>query len=580
MNVDEAKWYLRTQDETFGPETEAKLVEWARLGRIQPGQEVSDDELVWLRVEDVPFLDMRFSIDIGDGNPRGPFNRAAAEALLASGRLPPVSKLVEVREPFAPAEPEPPAEPEQPVEPMPEPEPEPAATAEPTTSVGEVAAAEPVVENAVEVQDEAIAKPAVGSAVSSKPPYQFCGNAPSGDNSGRAASMMPPPDRDVALASNEKIVEKIVEVPVEKIVEKIVEVPVEKIVEKIVEVPVEKIVEKEVLREVRVEVPVEKIVEKIVVDETRVKELEGLLAEERRHTADLQQRMDEASRKASEAALAATERESKLKGEIQDRMTAESALKTELASKDVELANAAGQLKDAAEREEKLVGQVQHLEDELRRLPQAASEVADIQAAMYGIMTGEADEIARLMESEKREYEEVRVRYQQRADRLMEYRREILKRAGASVEDMTRKALLGRPEDPRTAQLRKELEELRRVHERKMLDNETKVRELAEQLRISKAESLRASAGTKDITQLRQEAEQLRELLQRTEKDLLNEKQRNEELVRQQEISQQALMARLASLESPSIGTAQSLETNQSREAKMVKLPGWMRLKR
>ncbi len=89
----------------------------------------------------------------------------------------------------------------------------------------------------------------------------------------------------------EKIVEKIVEVPVEKIVEKRVEVPVEKIVEKIVEkkvdVPftppallqemealklsltaaqnkpaVEKIVEKIV--EKRVEVPVEKIVERIV----------------------------------------------------------------------------------------------------------------------------------------------------------------------------------------------------------------------------------------------------------------------------------------------------------------------------
>lgn len=49
----------------------------------------------------------------------------------------------------------------------------------------------------------------------------------------------------------EKVVEKIVEVPVEKIVEKRVEVPVEKVVEKIVEVPVEKIVEK------IVEVPVD-----------------------------------------------------------------------------------------------------------------------------------------------------------------------------------------------------------------------------------------------------------------------------------------------------------------------------------
>ena len=46
----------------------------------------------------------------------------------------------------------------------------------------------------------------------------------------------------------------------------------------------------------------------------------------------------------------------------------------------------------------------------------------------------------------------------------------------------------------------------------------------------------------------------------------------------QQAASQQMLMARLAELESPSIGTPQTLETNQSREAKQVKLPSWMRL--
>ena len=79
-----SQWYLRTQDETFGPESESKLVEWARLGRIQPGQEISDDNELWRRVEDVPFLDMRFSIDLGDGNPRGPFNRAAAARICSS----------------------------------------------------------------------------------------------------------------------------------------------------------------------------------------------------------------------------------------------------------------------------------------------------------------------------------------------------------------------------------------------------------------------------------------------------------------------------------------------------------------
>ena len=103
MSDSEARWFLRTQDETFGPESEEKLVAWAKMGRIQPGQELSDDNVVWRRVEDVPFLDMRFSIDLGDGNPRGPFNKAAAEALLASGRLPKTATIVEVRAPFGEA---------------------------------------------------------------------------------------------------------------------------------------------------------------------------------------------------------------------------------------------------------------------------------------------------------------------------------------------------------------------------------------------------------------------------------------------------------------------------------------------
>ena len=228
--MNEAKWYLRTQDETFGPETGNQLVEWARLGRIQPGQEISDDNMIWRRVEDVPFLDMRFSIDIGDGNPRGPFNKAAAQALLASGRLPPIATMVEVREPF-PEEDE---------------------------------AEEMKVEGAQEVED-------VESA------------GESADGTGEKVRVV------------EKTVEKIVEVPVEKIVEKIID------------------------REVRVEVPVEKIVEKTVVDETRVKELEGLLAEERRHTADLQQRVDESLSNAAGAARESAERMAQLSGEINDR---------------------------------------------------------------------------------------------------------------------------------------------------------------------------------------------------------------------------------------------------------------------
>ena len=87
------------------------------------------------------------------------------------------------------------------------------------------------------------------------------------------------PKETSSIKSN-KLVEKIVEVPVEKVVEKVVEVPVEKVVEKVVEVPVEKVVEVPVEKVVEkvvevpvekvVEVPVEKVVEKVV--EVPVKE--------------------------------------------------------------------------------------------------------------------------------------------------------------------------------------------------------------------------------------------------------------------------------------------------------------------
>lgn len=479
-----SQWYLRTQDETFGPESEEKLVEWARLGRIQPGQEISEDNEVWRRVEDVPFLDMRFSIDIGDGNPRGPFNRAAAEALLASGRLPPTATMVESREPFdAPA-----PSVEEPVGSDP---------AGPADHGGQTpSASEPETKSEFEPQAEP---------------------APQQEPESQVASSQVEPEP--------KVIEKIVEVPVEKIVEKIVEVPVEKIVEKevIKEVPVEveKIVEKEVIKEV----PVEKIVEKVVVDETRVKELEEMLA-------------------------AAT----RVAGE------------NEKATKDEKAVS------------EKLREQVHSLEDELRRLPQTASEVADIQAAVYSIMTSEAEELAAIIEAEKKDADEFRRRHEERADKLLDRRRMLLKRAGSNIEDMTRRALVERPEDPRMARMRKEYDAFRQHSEKMALESERKIRELSDQLRTSRAETARVAEGMRDITQLRAEIEDLKARLQLREKELLESKQANEALRQQQATSQQALMARLASLESPSIGTASTLATNQSREAKLVKLPSWMRI--
>ena len=472
--MDSAKtWYLRTQDDTYGPETKEGLIAWAELGRIQPGQEISNDSENWEKVENVPFLDMRYSIDIGDGTPRGPFNKKAAQALLASGRLPKTAKMVETR----------------------------------------------------------------------------AGWDENGIQSGEQPAMPAPPENDAqqpAPAAPRVIIK---EIPVEKVVIK--EIPIEKIVEKIVEkevpVEVEKVIEKVVEVPVEVEKVVEKIVEKTVVDEKRTKELEGLLAEERRHTAELQERLDA-------AAKSAAEREEALQAKILDAA------------------------REASAQEGSLRTRILELEEELRRLPQTAAEVADIQAAVYSLMTNEAEELSSLVEREKKQAEDFRKSHEARMDSLVQRRRELLKKAGANIGEMTRRALVNRPEDPRTAQLRNELDALRRLDEKKSLAAEAKITELESKLRFKESEERRLSEKQKDLAQLRGEVVELREKLQLREKELVAERQRSESMRQQQAVNQQTLMARLATLESSSIGTRESLSTNQSREAKMVKLPKWMRL--
>lgn len=420
-------WYLRTQDETFGPETKNRLIEWAQMGRIQPGQEISSDGETWLPATEIDFLDMRWSIDIGDGLPRGPFNKTAAQALLNSGRLPRGSRLVEVRK---------------------DPDPEP-------------------------VEEEK----------SSKSP-----STPS------AAVLQP---RVI-----EKIVEKRVEVPVEKIVEKRVEVPVEKIVEKRVEVPVEKIVEK------RIEV----------------------------QDPQLLARLDEM-----------TERADKLRTEAD---------------------TAKQQAKAAA-------AETLALSNEIKRLPANAQAAADMEAAVYALLNEEAEALALTLEVENREAEEAQRRWRLRTERLQARRQELIRRIGTDAGDMKRRALMAHPEDPRTTNLRRELDALRLLGEKTAFEAETRIKDLTQRLREKSAEVERLRRQMEDVMALNRQIQDLRLKLQQREKELMEERQRAEAARLQHMAAQQTLLARLSALESSLPG-----HTNQSREAHAVKLAPWMGLKK
>ena len=470
------KWYLRTRDDTFGPETRERLLEWAKMGRIQPGQEVSSDGETWKPAVEVPFLDMRWSIDIGDGTPRGPFNRHAAEALLRSGRLPPGSKLVEIKPAFE-----------------------------------NDGSEEHVAELVVEPSEEAIAE----------------------------RSAFDETAQEVSQESGIKIVEKIVEVPVERIVEKeivkeiVKEVPVERIVEKevLVEVPVEKIVEKEVIREV----PVERVVEK-----ERIVEVESaaLLAKAA----------------ALEAAVAAAKEEGA------------KALSAERAEMD----RARRELEEA--KRETLT-----LESEIKRLPSNAKEAADTEAAVYWLMRGEADDLERMLAEEKQEAEAAQKRWRERSEKLAARRIEILKKIGDDAKDMKQRALRMNPMDPRTTQVKQELDALRIVAERNAHESGMRIKDLTRSLNERTMEVKRLSVQVEDVKRLHEQIKDLREKLQVRDRELQVARQKVEEVRRNCAASQQALLARLSELESGMPG-----HSNQSREAhaQASRFPSWMGFKK
>ena len=467
------KWYLRTQDDTFGPETKDRLIEWARMGRIQPGQDVSEDGENWRPAVEVPFLDMRWSIDIGDGTPRGPFNKHAADALLKSGRLPPEAKLIEVVPAFEEG------------------------------GRGNVATEEV---GSLDGEGAAVAEAAEAPAATEDPP----------------SARLQETDSDLG-DNNVRIVEKIVKVPVEVVKEVVREVPVEKVVEK--------------ERIVHVESP-----ELLA----RAAALETELSAVREEAAAFRRKAEEVA-----AEVAATREEAAV-----FRKRAEE-----------------GEAKAAAAKQETLT-----LEGEIRRLPSNAKEAADTEAAVYWLLRGEADDLMNVLESEKAEAEAAQKRWRERSERLAARRVEILKLIGGDVQDMKNRALRANPADPRTVQLRQELDALRLVAEKSAYESGQRIKDLTRELNEKRTEADRLAAQVMDVKRLQEQIQRLREMLQDRERDLVAERQANEELRRNAESAQQALLKRLSELEGGLRGNG-GLGHSQD-PSHSSRFPIWMKLKK
>ena len=232
-------------------------------------------------------------------------------------------------------------------------------------------------------------------------------------------------------------------------------------------------------------------------------------------------------------------------------------------------------LRATKENEAAYESKIQLLSDEIRRLPPTAQLAADAQAAVYALMKEEADELSAALDAENKEAEALREYRRKRIDRLLARRQEILKRIGTDAEDMTRRALQAHPEDPRTAHMRQELDALRVLQERSAQEAERKIRDLSAKLRERDAEVKRLREQAADVTLIYRQLQETREKLSAREKELVEERQKAESERQLHATAQQTLLTRLSSLEMGMPGT-----TQQSREARSVRLAPWMGLKK
>ncbi len=85
----DSRWFIRIDNgDTYGPVDLKTLQEWASQGRVDPNNEVSEDQESWQRAESLPELEMDWMAELEDGTIYGPFNIDLAPELANSGVLP------------------------------------------------------------------------------------------------------------------------------------------------------------------------------------------------------------------------------------------------------------------------------------------------------------------------------------------------------------------------------------------------------------------------------------------------------------------------------------------------------------
>ncbi len=591
---DNRQWFLRINGETvFGPVSTQGLVVWAEQGRILPGHEVSQDRKKWVQAVSVERLDMRWFVDDGDGELRGPLNRLAAEALIKSGKVSATAQVISADDVESEPEGAPLAGERRVRDAVPE-EVLKRRIRELETMVSEQrdrlsklsdANALETVQHEREVlatllkeaeaQKEAVLRNAEKDARANERKLDQMRQQIKRLEQQREETAGTGPrltELEQALQFHERQSGEREQVVATRETELIAaQARVTELEMRVVDA------ERAAARTASIEAA-------LAASEQRIEELTAALGQvsARAETAEKAREEAETHGRASEAEWEDERMRVQALGQKLERAearaeTAEKALaEVEARARDSE-SSLAEVLNDANARDISYQEKISELEKMCAQPPEATARFFADQAAVYELISAEVAELAVALDREKAQSEQLKTWSVQRQQSLLERRQKLLKHLGGSPGDMTRRATREQPSDPQGARLRADLENLRVTYQREMRLAETKERELQDKVRLLEAESARLLSQIVAGEKRSQQIEELEEQARQREHELAAERKNREEEGRQFEANQRALLVRIETLERAA--KPSTPEEIQSAEARSVKLASWMRLK-
>jgi chromosome segregation ATPase len=627
----EEQWFLRTSgDSVFGPVTPEGLVVWAEQGRVLPGHDVSTDRKKWVPAVSLDFLKMQWYVDNGDGDLRGPLNRAAAEALVKSGKVSEQAHIISAEEVDLPETAEE----------------KPKGGGDKPAPASQKALTQRIQELELQLNERVrTGKPEANTQTVGQLTQERDGLvARVTELETLCETLKRNAEKDLRAAErklealrglNKKLEEQVEDLKAHlTLPPPVPEQPAPPAEEALVH-------ERDDLRNKLAEAESHKAIDLLKLEEFHEKlnaaqktndglreviaqkedgihELQkqvGRLQEER---ARCDEHLAESARKYAEVCEQLNtarqetlqwknsyenhekEREEALSlADAVERQYSEVLARAEQMKQDFDQlhlaygkcmeehqkaqARAEEAERDFADllamantRDTEYLEKIAELERFSSQSPEKIAQFYADQTAIYQLFKNELEALGKEQEAEREHLETLKQISLKRLDMIQERKHSLTKQLGSSPADMTRLSAREQTADPAAARIRSEFDNLRFVHERDMRSAEERERDLVRKLRITEAEANRLKTLALEGERAGKQMQELAEQLQRREHELAEERKVREAERSQFQTNHQALVSRIENLEREGPPPRQDL---QMAEGKPSKLPTWMRLK-